>query len=75
MNDNDTLTTAEAARELGISQVAVRYRLEKGLMQGQCIVGKVWLIPRSEVEAWRGKGKLSPGPKRKQPQGGAEGTS
>lgn len=47
------LTAAEAARELGITPVAVRYRLEKGLMTGINYSGQMWLIPRAEVERVR----------------------
>ena len=60
------MTTADAAKELGISQVAVRYRLEKGLMQGKSVAGKLWLIPRAEVERWKALGRQKPGPKRRE---------
>ncbi len=49
MND-EWLTTAEASTELGISQVAVRARLESGSMRGKLLSGRQWIISRSEVE-------------------------
>ena len=57
------LTTAEAARELGISFTAVHARLKAGQMRGERVGARGWLIPRREVERWKEKGKLRPGPK------------
>ena len=38
-------------------------RVRRGLMAGLNVNGRLLLIPRHEVEAWRGRGRLRPGPK------------
>ena len=63
METDDMLTVAEAAAALGISERGVRKRLESNVLQGQNIGGRIWLVPRTEVERWRELGKLKPGPK------------
>lgn len=61
------LTVDEAAAALGVSTHAVRKRLLRGLMRGESIGSgrrRLWLIPRAEVDRWRGVGQLKRGPKR-----------
>ncbi len=58
------MSVQEAADALGISRRGVLSRIERGEMQAQRIGSRVWLISRSEIERWRGLGKLRPGPKR-----------
>ncbi len=60
MQVRDFLTVAEAATELGISPRTLAYRLQHGLMQGERVGARLWLIPRAEVERFRGRGKISP---------------
>ena len=62
---DDMLTVAEAAAALGISERGVRKRLEGNVLQGKNVGGRIWLVPRSEVERWRQLGKLKPGPKQR----------
>ena len=61
--DRDLLTIAEAAQTLGLTPRAVLNRIERGEMQGERVNPRLWLIPRGEVERWKGRGKLRPGPK------------
>jgi excisionase family DNA binding protein len=57
------MTVQEAAEALGLSIRGVRERIERGEMQAQRMGARLWVIPRGEVERWRGRGKLKPGPK------------
>jgi excisionase family DNA binding protein len=59
--EHDELTVAQAAAELGITPATLRARLQRGVMQGRSLAGRVWLIPRAEVERWRPRGHLRPG--------------
>jgi excisionase family DNA binding protein len=54
---------AEAARELGLTRRAILARIERGEMRAERVHPKLWLIPIEEVDRWRGRGKLKPGPK------------
>ena len=54
---------AEAARELGLTRRAILARIERGEMRAERVHPKLWLIPIDEVDRWRGRGKLKPGPK------------
>jgi hypothetical protein len=56
------VTAAEAARILGISHRAVLDRLKRGLMRGDQVSPKIWLVPRDELERI-GTGRLKTGPK------------
>ena len=47
------MTVTEAAAILGISERAIRYRLERGLMAGERAGTWIWLIPEEEVERVR----------------------
>jgi excisionase family DNA binding protein len=57
----DYLTIAEAAAELGVAERTVRYRVARGLMKGERIGKRVWVIPVQEVEAWKTRGPLPHG--------------
>jgi excisionase family DNA binding protein len=48
------MTVTEAAAILGISERAIRYRLERGLMTGERVGKWIWLIPKEEVERVKG---------------------
>ena len=65
MESKDALTTADAARELGISVRALQHRLKTGMLRGDNLGGRLWLIPREEVERAKAAGRLKPGPKPK----------
>lgn len=65
MAADDVLTVAEAATELGMTPVGIRYRLERGLMYGRRASDRLWLIPRSEVERVKAADRLRPGRKRR----------
>jgi excisionase family DNA binding protein len=58
------LTVAEAAKELGLSARAIHKRIAEGVMRAERFGALVWMIPTDEVDRWRGRGKLKPGPKR-----------
>ena len=64
------MTLTEAARELGLDPSTLRYRLQRGDMQGEKVGPRAWLIPRREVERWREVGRLKPGRKPKQQKEG-----
>lgn len=57
---------AQAAEELGLTPVAVRYRLEKGLLHGHNPTGRQWLIKRVDVERQKRAGRAKPGIKPKE---------
>ncbi len=62
------MTPAEAAQELGITVRAVQHRLKTKLMHGENYGGRLWLVPREEVERAKTAGRMKPGPRsRKQP--------
>ncbi|MGD9894755.1 MAG: helix-turn-helix domain-containing protein [Dehalococcoidia bacterium] len=63
VSTDDLITVNEAAAELGLASVTVRKRLEAGTMRGQNIGGRIWLIPRAEVERAKAAGPLKRGPK------------
>lgn len=52
------MTLVEAAAALGLSVSALRTRAEKGYIQAEKVGPRMWLIPRDEVEKWKGKGRL-----------------
>jgi excisionase family DNA binding protein len=56
------VTTTEAARLLGVSHRTILDRLQRGLMQGERISPRLWLVPREELERV-GAGRLKTGPK------------
>jgi excisionase family DNA binding protein len=61
MNERSHLTVAEVAAALGLPVRTVYYRLEHGYMAGERVSPKLWLVPRSEVERWKGRVKLPRG--------------
>ena len=64
------LTVQETAEELGLTIRGVQNRLLRGVMQGERVSPRLWMIPRSEVDRWREVGKLPRGRKpRKQAEG------
>jgi excisionase family DNA binding protein len=64
---DEYITATDAARELGISRSALHSRIQRGEIRAIRPSPRLLLIPRSEVERWRGKGKLKPGPKPQRP--------
>ena len=62
----DHMTVTEAARELGIHPTTLQRRLDSGVMRGERVHPRLWLIPRDEVDRWRDKGRLPAGRPRKQ---------
>jgi excisionase family DNA binding protein len=68
--DRELLTVAEAASALELSVRTVQARLERCDMQGERVHRHLWLIPRSEVERLRGRGKFKTGPKPRSEQEG-----
>lgn len=67
---DEYLTVNEAARELGIGHSAMHSRIQRGEIQAVRVNARLLLIPRGELEQWRGKGKLKPGPKPKKRETG-----
>ena len=63
----DMMTATQAAEELGVNRSTIQRRLERGEMRGLRVHQKLWMVPRSEVERWKERGKLKPGPKPKRP--------
>lgn len=57
-------TVDEAASELGVSASVIRKRLQRGQMQAQRMGVRMWAIPQSEIERWRGQGLLRRGRKK-----------
>lgn len=63
------LTVQETAEELGITTRGVQHRLERGLMRGERVSPRLWMIPRTEVDRWREVGKLPRGRKPRKREG------
>jgi excisionase family DNA binding protein len=59
----DYMTVTQAARELGLSVYGIRARIERGEIRAEKVSPRLLMIHREEIERWRGKGKLKPGPK------------
>lgn len=59
----DLLTVAEAAEAMGIGRQGVHDRIRAGMIQAVKPSARLLLIPRAEVERFRGVGKLPTGPK------------
>ncbi len=59
------VTVTEAAAELGVSGATINKRLQRGDMRGVKVNSRLWLIPAEELDRWRNRGKLKPGPKPK----------
>ena len=57
------ITVPEAARILGLSESGIHKRIERGAMRAEQLGGKVWVIPREEVERWQRMGRMKPGRK------------
>ena len=62
------MTITEAAEALRIDRTTVHRRLQAGIMVGTRVHPRLWLIPKSEVERWRQRGRLKPGRKPRPPQ-------
>lgn len=60
------MTVTEAAAALGVDARTIRHRLERGMMKGENVHPRLWMIPREEVERWMEIGKLPPGRKARQ---------
>ena len=67
------LTVAETARELGLSVEGIQKRLRTGVMRGERVSPRLWLVPRDEVERWRARGRLRPGPVPRRAPNGPDG--
>ncbi len=67
--NTDEMTAAEAADELGLTLRGVQYRLKRSILTGRLVAGRVWLIPRAEVDRAKREGRLPPGPRRKPREG------
>ncbi len=63
MAEREYLTIAEAARALGLPIRTLQYRLLHGLMRGERVNPRLWLIPRAEVDTWKNRGRLQRGRK------------
>ena len=64
---SDMVTVREAARQLGISPLAVQQRIANGEMEAVRITARLLLVPRSEVERWKAVGRRKGGRPRKEP--------
>lgn len=61
----DYVTVAQAAKALGLTPDGVRDRIRRGDIEAVRVNPRLLMIPRAEVEKWRGRGKLKTGPKPK----------
>lgn len=55
---DEYLMVVDAAREMGISRRALLNRIERGDVKADRVNARLWLVPRAEVERWRGRGRL-----------------
>ena len=69
--ERELLTVTEAADELGLTVRGVQERLRRGLMRGERVSPRLWMVPRAEVERWKALGRQKPGRK---PKGDGEET-
>jgi len=63
MKERELLTLHEVAKELGLPVRTVQNRVHAGTMRGERVHARLWMVPRDELDRWRGVGKLKPGPK------------
>ena len=63
MEERPMVTVSEAAEQLGLSIWGVAKRLQRGDMRGVKVNPRLWLIPVEEVERWKQRGRLKPGPR------------
>ena len=63
------MSVQEAAAALGMSERAIRNRIERGDMKATRIGARIFVIPRTEVERWQQLGRQRPGPKPRRPPG------
>ena len=61
----DVVTVPQAAKLLGLTERGVLKRIERGDMRAERLGGKVWVIPREEIERWTVLGRQRPGRKPK----------
>lgn len=54
------LTTTEAAKVIGIPTRTLLNRIKAGIIQAERAGPRAWLVPRTEVEKWRNRGRLRP---------------
>ena len=67
------ITVPQAAKLLGLSESGIHKRIERGDMRAERLGGKVWVIPREEVERWQQLGRQRPGRKpHRRPDAGRE---
>ena len=59
----ELLTVTETAAELGLTVRGVQERLRRGLMRGERVSPRLWMVPRAEVERWKALGRQRPGRK------------
>lgn len=52
------MSVTEAAKTMGISVTALYDRIRAGTVQAERIGARMLLVPTSEVEKWRDRGKL-----------------
>ena len=60
---DEELTVEQAAAELGMSPAGVRRRIQRGDLRARRIGARVLVIARADVELWKARGRLRPGPK------------
>ncbi len=53
--DNYSLTTAQAAKILGVTSRQVRYWLEDGTLEGKQITSRMWLVNQRSVDILKAK--------------------
>lgn len=63
---------SEAAEQLGVTRRALLARIGRGDMEAVRVHEKLWLVSTAEVERWRERGKLKPGPKPRRGAGSGE---
>jgi excisionase family DNA binding protein len=57
------MTVSEAAKALGVDESTIRTRIRRGHMQAERIGERVYVISDREVERWKERGTMKPGPK------------
>jgi excisionase family DNA binding protein len=59
--EREFLTAGDVTSLLGVPKRKLLYWLSRGVMHGTLVAGRLWLVPRAEVERQSERGNAAPG--------------